>query len=117
MSTSPERSTRPTPGWRLVMELREPGAEDEAATSSGRDSQATILVRLAEQAGVKAFHDDRGGGWVVLPVARHSEIVCCRSKDFRRWLARLFWNHAGKAPNSDALSAAVNVIEAIGRFD
>ena len=53
------------------MDLVEPGGEDGAGTGSGKESQATILVRLSEVAGVKPFHDDRGDTWVVLPVDRH----------------------------------------------
>lgn len=92
--------------------------------SDEKKSQATLLVELAQDA--KLWHtpgdddayasvhlaagtddapndkpDDRG------PVA-HWPV---RSKPFRRWLAREFYLSFGKAPSSQALHDALNVIE------
>jgi hypothetical protein len=40
-----------------------------------------------------------------------------RSKGFRRWLARCFFEATAGAPNSEALQSALNVIEAKAYFD
>lgn len=87
--------------------------------SEKQESQADRLVALVTTEGVELFHDDLGDGFARVPVREHREIWRCgsKSKDFKRWLARQFWESEQKAPNSDALSAALNVIEAKARFD
>jgi hypothetical protein len=40
-----------------------------------------------------------------------------RSKGFRKWLAREYFNETSSAPNSDAIQSALNVIEARAHFD
>jgi len=82
-----------------------------------QESQADRLVALVTTEGVELFHDDLGDGFARVPVREHREVWRCRSKDFRRWLARRFWESEQKAPNPDALNAALNVIEAKARFD
>ncbi len=91
----------------------------ENGESQTRESQADRLVALVTAERVELFHDDLGDGFARVPVHEHREIWRCgsKSKDFRRWLARQFWESEQKAPNSDALSAALNVIEAKARFD
>jgi len=89
--------------------------------SKGRDpstpSQATRLVQLAEKAGAVLFHDDRGDSWIQFPLPDHREHWPCRSKRAKQWLAHLFWRIDGKAPNSDAVRAATNLLEAQAHFD
>ena len=40
-----------------------------------------------------------------------------RTKGFRRWLARQFFEQTGGAPSSEALQSTLNVIEAKAHFD
>jgi hypothetical protein len=40
-----------------------------------------------------------------------------RSRDFRQWMARRFFEETESVPNSEALHAALNVIEARASFD
>ena len=47
----------------------------------------------------------------------HRETWPVRTKGFRRWLARQFFEQIGGAPGSEALQSALNVIEAKAHFD
>src|SRR5207302_9077385 len=47
----------------------------------------------------------------------HRETWAIRAKGFRRWLARCFYEETQGAPSSEALQAALNVIEAKAHFD
>jgi hypothetical protein len=47
----------------------------------------------------------------------HQETWLVRSQTFRRYLAMRFFDEEGKAMNSDALSAAINLIEAKALFE
>ncbi len=89
----------------------------EEAGNGQRKSQADRIVEHVEASGTELFHDLAGDGWARIPLENHKEIWNCRSKNFRRWLSRLFWSLENKAPNSQAIQSALNVIEAKARFD
>ncbi|RJQ30566.1 MAG: hypothetical protein C4589_03000 [Peptococcaceae bacterium] len=89
------------------------GAED--AGGDGRKSQADVLIELAEAATL--FHDDLGEPFAVVDVGGHGEVWPVKSKFFRRWLVGRFYATTGKAPNSDAISQAMGVVEAKACFD
>jgi Bifunctional DNA primase/polymerase, N-terminal len=84
--------------------------------SGGRSpSQADILIGLAQSA--ELFHTPDGRGFADLEINGHRETWSIRSKNFRRWLARRFFETTRGAPNSEALQSALNVIEANAHFD
>ena len=101
----------------------QPQATPAAVSESGdgetekRPSQADRLVALMESEGVELFHDDLGDGFARVPVGGHRELWRCRGKDFKRWVAGRFWQSEQKAANSEAVTAALNVVEAMARFE
>ena len=101
----------------------QPQADPAAGIESGdgetekRESQADRLVRLLVSDGVELFHDGLGDGFARVPGGGHRELWRCRGKDFKRWLAGRFWQSEQKAANSEALTAALNVVEAMARFE
>ena len=58
-----------------------------------------------------------GTGYADLDINGHRETWPVRSKGFTRWLARAFFAETNGAPNSEAMQAALNVIEAKAHFD
>ena len=89
---------------------------DESGDQEGcAPKQADILISLA--AGVELFHAADGTGYADLQINGHRETWPIRNKGFRRWLARQFFEATAKAPNSEALHSAINVIEAKAHFD
>ena len=78
-------------------------------------SRPTSLIALADEA--ELFHTPDGTGFADLDVNGHRETWPIRRKDFRRWLVRRFFKETGGAPNSEAMQAALNVIEAKAQFD
>jgi hypothetical protein len=88
---------------------------DETRELSGRSgrgpTQADLLVKLSAPA--ELFHAADGTAFADINVKGHRETWPIRSKGFRRWLARLFFDATQGAPNSEALQSALNVIEAI----
>jgi hypothetical protein len=90
--------------------------EENGDTGGGRKpSQADILIQLAQSA--ELFHAPDATGFADLVINGHRETWPIRSKGFRRWLSRSFYEATGGAPNSDALQSALNVIEARAHFD
>jgi hypothetical protein len=89
---------------------------EEGGDLGGRGpTHADILIKLAESA--ELFHAPDDTGCADLNVNGHRETYPIRSKGFRRWLARRFYEKTGGAPGSEALQSALNVIEAKAHFD
>lgn len=77
--------------------------------SEQKISQATRLVELAEK--VTLFHTPDDEAWATFPVGEHEEHWAIRSKGFRRWLAREFYQEEKKAPGSQAVQDSLGVLE------
>jgi hypothetical protein len=89
---------------------------EECGDTRGRGpTQADILIDLAQTANL--FHTPDGIGFADLDINGHRETWPIRSKGFRRWLTRRFFEKTGGAPSSEALQSALNVIEAKAHFD
>jgi hypothetical protein len=79
--------------------------EDTGDTGGRGPSQADILLQLAQTA--ELFHHPDGTGFADLVINGHRETWPIRSKGFRRWLARSFFEATAGAPNSEALQSAL----------
>jgi len=90
--------------------------KDENGDTGGHDpKQADVLIALAADADL--FHTDDGTGYADLEIDGHRETWAIRSKGFKRWLARRFYEQTRGAPSSEALQSALNVIEAKAHFE
>jgi len=84
---------------------------------SGRGTnQADRLVEATLQA-AELFHARDGTGYADVVVENHRQTWPIRSRGFRRWLARRFFEGTQSAPSSEALQSALAVIEAKAHFD
>ncbi len=91
-------------------------AAERPSGASGRGpKQADILIQIACAA--ELYHTPDGTGYADLQIDGHRETWRIRSKEFRRWLARCFFEKTEGAPSSEALQSARNVIEAKAHFD
>jgi len=85
------------------------GSDDE------RPTQAKILVGLAGDA--ELFHDPDGNNYAGIPIDGHRENWRIRSRGFRNWLVRKFFETHEKPPGNQALSDALGVLEAKSQFE
>jgi hypothetical protein len=76
---------------------------------------ADILIELAQSVGL--FHSSDSTGYADILINGHRETWPIRGKGFRRWLTHRYYEATAGAPSADALSAALNVIEARAQFD
>ena len=95
--------------------LNEAIAEENGDMGGRGTTQADILIDLAGAADL--FHSADGTAFADLDINGHRETWTVRTKGFRRWLARQFFEATGGAPSSEALRSALNVIEAKAHFD
>ena len=98
-----------------VTAIDEAVAEVSGESGGRGPSQADVLLGLAADAVL--FHTADGTGYADLEINGHRETWVIRSKGFRRWLTRRFFEATQGAPNSEALHSALNVIEACAHFD
>jgi hypothetical protein len=80
-----------------------------------KKKQADVLIELASS--VELFHDRDDVGYARFDVNDHKENWPIRSKGFKRWLARGFYESTQSAPSSEAMQAALGVLEARAQFD
>jgi hypothetical protein len=97
-----------------VTALDEAIAEESGESAGRKPTQAEILIGLAQDAELFRADDT---GFADIHVNGHRETWPIRSKGFRRWLARRYFEKHGGAPNSEAVQSAINVIEAKAHFD
>src|SRR5262245_47411786 len=88
---------------------------DTLAPEKSQKSQADKLVELAE--GVEFFHADVDEPFASVQIDDHRETWGVHKKGFRRWLSREFWLKYQKAPSSQALQDALNVLAGRGIHD
>jgi hypothetical protein len=92
------------------------GAGAGRAGMPKKPKQADVLIALVQR-GAELFHGPDRTGFADIDVNGHRETWPIRSKGFRRWLARRFYETTKSAPSSEALQSALNVIEAKANFD
>ena len=91
--------------------------EEPSADQAPKESQADRLIKLVKRKDIELFHDQYEDCWARIRFRDHSEIRKCRSRDFRRYLGLIYWQEYRKAPSSQTLSDATNVIESVARYE
>ena len=98
-----------------VTALDEAIADENGDTRGRGPTQADTLIELARCAAL--FHTPDGSAFADLDINGHRETWLIRSKGFRRWLARRYFEATHGAPSAEAVQAALSVIEAQAHFD
>jgi hypothetical protein len=105
-------------------------ADAEQTADKEREKKERIADKLIKIAIEKSYHDDdsrpNAGGlfhtsdkvaYADLEVFGWRETWPIRSRDFRHWLVRIYFETTGMAPNSEALQTALALCEARAFFD
>jgi hypothetical protein len=83
---------------------------------SGKISQAGRMVSLTFEH-AELFHDDSRNCYARVTHSEAASIHSIRSRDFRIRLSRLLWKDMKKAPSSEAINSAINVLESTALFE
>lgn len=86
----------------------EDGEAKRGDNSEGK-SQATDLVAVASAA--ELFHTADEEEYGSFDVDSHRETWRLKDREFKRWLAKTFYDRNGKVPNSQAMNDALSVLE------
>jgi hypothetical protein len=84
--------------------------------SDGSHKSAAILLAIAT-GGAELWHTPEGVAYATISVNGHSEHLKIRSKGFKEWLAKMFYDRTLKAPGSQTLQDVVNVLEGKAKHD
>lgn len=102
---------------KLATEIDEkcPANADRDHDESEAQSQATLAANMA--ADWELWHTPGRIAYATILVGVHKESWPIRSMVFKQFLAKQFFDDHGKAMNSEAISAAVNLLEAKALFE
>lgn len=78
-------------------------------------SQADMLIQFADNA--ELFHTPSKNAFADIVVNGHRETWLVRSKGFRSWLIRCYYQETGGGVGTEAMQSAINAIEARALFD
>lgn len=95
------------------------GLLDAAKTTESQKekskSQASVLAEVAEDA--ELFHTSDGDTYATIPINSHRETWALKSRGFRDWLSKRYYESEGSIPNSQAMQDALNTLQGIARHD
>lgn len=83
---------------------------------SAKQSTANALIEMAGKH-CDLFHDERSDGYAVTTHKKIRRTLKLRGREFRRWLAGLYYAETERAANNEAISTALSVLEAKATFD
>lgn len=99
-------------------EWREEAGGVGEADKPKKESQATLLVKLAGNLGLDLFHtpDDREG-YADVRINGNRATYKLRSRDFRDWLNRQFYLKHGKAAGAQGMQDALATLDGKAKFE
>jgi Bifunctional DNA primase/polymerase, N-terminal/Primase C terminal 2 (PriCT-2) len=92
-----------SPGWR------------DKGKAGNAIKQADVLIELAGEADL--FHTEEGLAFAAIQVDGHVETWAIKSKGFQQWLLHRYFIKKEGAPNREAITSAIAVLDARARFD
>ncbi len=98
-----------------------PAKPKSAPSPEGKGADAKLAIKLVElvlgDPNITLFHDEYAVSYAQLAVGDHKEIWPCGGSQFKRWMAKSFYDTYNKALSSNTISSALNIIEAEAKFN
>lgn len=118
MSKTPKKEDPPKDGDNpgAFVDVDELGFVSAEDSDKKKESQADRLVRYALDQDLRLFVDQFNDPYARFCLRDDLYVTYrLRSRDFKTFLAGLMWKTEEKAPGNEAISSALNVLEAMGR--
>jgi hypothetical protein len=81
-----------------------------------KESVATRIVSLVRESDAVLFHDAEQVAYATVIVGEHMETHPVRSRGFKLWVRRLYWEEEESAPPGQSLTDALGVLEGEALF-
>ena len=101
--------------WQTLRKKFEPNWNPPSKEESKKESQADVLIGVSEDA--EFFQNDLGEAFAAVTINGHKEVLKVKSKKFKMWLTKQFYDATKKAPTSDAMNQALGVMEMKAAFE
>lgn len=98
-------------------DIPEGKVEKEEVDEVPRKTQATRLIELVTASGCMLFHTSEGDAYATFTIGGHEETAQLKTKSFRRWLGRLYYEVTSSTAGSQAVQDALSVLEARALYD
>jgi len=80
-------------------------------------SKTENIIDLVKEAGIILFHDDMDIAFAEVTVDQHVEVWPIESKQFKKWLNRIFWNKHGKPLKDQQRKDAISTLLGLADID
>lgn len=90
--------------------------DDDDDGKPAKQSTANALIEMAVKH-CDLFHDERNNGYAATSHKGIRRTLKLRGREFRRWLAGLYYAETERAANNEAISTVLSVLEAKATFD
>jgi len=102
---------------RTVWESIKKRAVKQLVDKKTKPSQADQIIELVtSDPNVTLFHDEFKTPFIRFQVDNHKEYWPCKSSEVRMWISMRFWQTHGKSASNDAISTALNTLQAIAKY-
>jgi len=102
--------------WQTLRKKFEPNWNPSSTKEeSKKESQADILIQVSDK--VEFFQNDLGEAYAAVILNGHKEVLKVKSKKFKMWLTKQYYDTTKRAPTSDAMNQALGVMEMKAAFD
>jgi hypothetical protein len=94
----------------------ESGDDGDTQEKAQSESQASRLAKLVCD-DTELFYDQHQTPHALVGVADHYQVLRCRSQAFKRWMVRQMYVAEDRVPGSEAITGALNLIEALAVYE
>lgn len=102
--------------WQSLRKKFEPNYEpSKVASIEEKETQSDILIRLGSEA--KYFTNEIEEAFAEIEINGHTELWKIKSRTYKMWLTKRYYDETGKAPTTDAMNQAIGVMEAKAMFE
>jgi hypothetical protein len=78
-------------------------------------TQASVLVGVTDEA--ELFHTSDGDVYATIPINEHRETWALKSRGFRDWISKRYYEAERSIPNAQAMQDALNTLQGIARHE
>lgn len=95
--------------WKTLRALLEPESVPVAASTDDKESQSDLIIRLAKEC--KYFKNEIDELYAAAWIDSHWEVMDLKSKRFKLYLTKLYYEETGGASRSEGMLQALKVLE------
>lgn len=101
--------------WHSLRLKYEPDYKKNEQKEKDKPKMSDILIQLSKE--VNFFLNDLEEACAAITINDHTEIWKVKSRIFKLWLTKLYYEETGSAPTVEAMNQALNVLEMSATFN